>query len=499
MDVQITRASITELDCDALIVNLFEGVTSPGGATGAVDKALDGLIGEVIQKEQFKGKLGSLLSIHTHGKIPARRVLVAGLGPKEEFSIDSIRTVMAAAARAARDSHASTVATILHGAGIGRLSPVRSAQATVEGAVIGTYRFLRFKSQPPETHQISSLIIAETDPVKAEAAQAGAKRGRTSGNAVNTARDLVNAPANQITPSYLAEFATSLAIKGSVDIQILERSDCARLGMGSYLAVTDGSTEPPKFIVARYHAGPDAKKTVAIVGKGVTFDSGGLSLKDASSMATMKDDMSGAAAVLAVVQALPELAPKVNVLAIVAATENMPSGSAMRPGDVLRAMNGKTIEVENTDAEGRLTLADALCYAVSQGADEMLDFATLTGACVVALGRDLSGVFCNNEQLFARLQEVSETSGDKIWRLPLHKPYFEQIKSEVADMKNTGGREAGATTAALLLEEFVDGRPWAHIDIAGPAFLSNGDTLFGKGGTGAGVRLLIEYLAGSPA
>ncbi|MEI6916136.1 MAG: leucyl aminopeptidase, partial [Armatimonadota bacterium] len=261
-----------------------------------------------------------------------------------------------------------------------------------------------------------------------------------------------------------------------------------------YVAVTLGSSQPPKFIVMRYTPDHPVEKTIAIIGKGITFDTGGYSIKPADSMFGMKDDMSGAAAVLATMDAIARMKPGVGVLMIIAATENMISGEAYRPGDILRAMNGKTIEVENTDAEGRLTLADALCYAVSQKADEIIDLATLTGACVVALGSRLSGLFCNNGEFQERLMFAAETSGDSLWPMPMLEDYFEQIESKVADMKNIGGREAGATTAALLLKEFVEETPWAHIDIAGPAFVSKDNGLVQHGGTGAGVRLLIEYI-----
>jgi len=341
--------------------------------------------------------------------------------------------------------------------------------------------------------------VAEMDSSRMPAVRAGVQRGEVVSRAVNFARDLVNSPANHITPSALALLATQMAAARGLEALILERADAERLGMGCYLAVARGSQEAPKFITLRYRPEGTPDGRVAIIGKGVTFDSGGLSLKSAESMVTMKDDMSGAAAVLAAMQAVAQLRPGREVLAIVPAVENMPSGSAMRPGDVVRAMNGRTIEIENTDAEGRLTLADALCYAVRAGCDELIDLATLTGACVWALGRVYSGLMSNNEELVERLKACSRVCGDRIWPLPLSEDYRYLIESQVADMKNTGGREGGAITAALLLQEFTDGRPWAHIDIAGPAFLSQDNGIIEKGASGAGVRLLIEHLCGGPA
>lgn len=495
MQVSNVIASILDIECDALVVNLFEGVKSPGGATGAVDKALGGLISELIEREGFEGKIGQVMSVRSRGAIPARTVLVAGLGESGKFDTTAVRKASAAAARKARDIRASRLATILHGAGIGGMAVRASAQATVEGAIIGTYRFTAYKSKP-EGHDIAELLVVDHDAAKAADAKAGAERGRISGEAVNRARDLINAPANEVTPTYLADWAQELAREKGLQVTVLDREDVIKLGMGAYASVGMGSAQPPKFIALRYTPESPSAKTFAIIGKGVTFDSGGLSIKDAGSMATMKDDMSGAAAVLATMRAVTEIRPAANVIAIVAATENMPGGRATRPGDVVRAMNGKTIEVENTDAEGRLTLADAVAYAVKERADEIVDLATLTGACVVALGRGMSGLFCNNKDLEDRLLACAKASGDLLWPMPLFDDYFEQIKSDVADMKNTGGREAGAITGALLIREFAEGKPWAHLDIAGPAYMDKDNGLVDKGGAGAGVRLLIEYLCG---
>lgn len=498
MIISSLNASITEIECDAAVVNLFQGVSSPGGAAGAVDRALDGLLSRLIREEGFEGKPGQTLLVHTHGRLPAGRVVLTGLGEAGRLDLETVRRASSAALRRAREARARRVATIVHGAGAGGLESARAAQATVEGAALGTYEFLKYKSEP-DPRGIEELLVAEMDSSRMPSVRAGVQRGEVVSRAVNFARDLVNSPANHITPSALALLATQMAAARGLEALILERADAERLGMGCYLAVARGSQEAPKFITLRYRPEGTPDGRVAIIGKGVTFDSGGLSLKSAESMVTMKDDMSGAAAVLAAMQAVAQLRPGREVLAIVPAVENMPSGSAMRPGDVVRAMNGRTIEIENTDAEGRLTLADALCYAVRAGCDELIDLATLTGACVWALGRVYSGLMSNNEELVERLKACSRVCGDRIWPLPLSEDYRYLIESQVADMKNTGGREGGAITAALLLQEFTDGRPWAHIDIAGPAFLSQDNGIIEKGASGAGVRLLIEHLCGGPA
>lgn len=492
MNIHTQISSVTEHACSAVIVNLFEGVTSLGGATGAVDKALGGLLSQIIQQEKFEAKPGQTLLVHTQGRIPAHSVIVAGLGKASGFSLEQVRRASAAAMRKARECRAASVASIVHGAGIGGLPMAAAAQATVEGALIASYEFTRYKSAP-ESFQTEDFTLLEVNEGRRADLEAGAAKGAVVGEAVNEARDLINTPASDVYPAMLAGYAEALAHEAGLTARVLDREECERLGMGAFLAVAQGSDRPPKFIVLRY-CPEGASETVAIIGKGVTFDTGGYCIKTADSMFTMKDDMSGAAAVLATMRAVGKLKPKVNVMGIIAATENMISGAAYRPGDVVRAMNGKTIEIENTDAEGRVTLSDALSYAVSEGADELIDLATLTGACVVALGRRISGLFCNNDALRARLMEASHASGDILWDMPLLADYFEQIESQVADMKNTGGREAGATTAALLLQEFVDGRPWAHIDIAGPAFVTTDNGLIAHGGTGAGVRVLIEYL-----
>jgi leucyl aminopeptidase len=339
-------------------------------------------------------------------------------------------------------------------------------------------------------------VVVEPERRSQSAAEEGMRAGGVWAAATCLARDLVNEPANVVTPAFLAKRAQEIARSGRLGLKVLERDDCQKLGMGAYVGVAQGSLEPPKFIHLTYRPKQRARKRVVVIGKGITFDSGGLDLKPADGMYRMKDDMSGAAAVLGLFSALPKLALPVEVHGLIAATENMPSGTAQRPGDIVRAMNGLTIEIGNTDAEGRLTLADALVYADKEiKPDEMVDLATLTGAIVVALGMGLSGVFVTDDGLAERMLGAAETAGEKMWRMPLHDEYKDGIKSDIADLNNISSqRGGGAIVAGLFMRDFTGGRPWAHLDIAGTAFTERELPLGPKGATGVGVRTLLAYL-----
>lgn len=504
MEIKSKQGSLSEIECDVIIVNLFEGVEIPAGATGAVDKALGNIISTyVIDKDKFKGKLGTTYILPTYGKIPAKKVLLVGLGQSEEFNTNKIREVASKAIRKAITTlKPKTVCSILHGAGVAGLNPNDCAQMVVEGTLLGAYKFSKYKS-PDENEQqdenanannyseIERFEIVEIDSSKMASINKGIEKGRIIAESTNFARDMVNEPACYLTPTKLAEIACSI---NNIDCKILEKEAVEKLGMGAYLAVSKGSTQPPKFIHMTYKSHGTPKKRIALIGKGVTFDSGGLNLKPGNSMAAMKDDMAGAAAVLGVMKAIKVLKPEIEVHGIIAACENMLGGNSYRPGDVLKAMNGKTIEVDNTDAEGRLTLADALCYAVDLKVDEIIDIATLTGACVVALGGMASGIMGNDQKLIDALIKAGEKGGERLWQLPMYKEYFESMKSDIADFKNAGGREAGASSAALFLKEFVTDIAWAHIDIAGPAWLDKGIKELSKGASGAAVRTLVQYL-----
>ncbi len=490
MKVEVAGGPAAAAKVDALVVGLYQDGPALPPTAAALDRRLGGLLRGVLQAERFQARPGHVSHVHTAGRLPAARVILAGLGPRREASLEVLRRAAAAALRRARDLGARTVAVELPAS---RAPVRRRVQALVEGAILGTYAFDRYKREKNDRAVETLVVLA---PRTREAA-AGARRGETFARATVFARDLVNAPANEMHPTRLAEVAADIAREGRLELQLYDRAECERLGMGAFLGVAAGSQQPPRFIHLAYRPPGRAGRRVALIGKGITFDAGGLDLKTAEGMLRMKSDMSGAAAVLAVLRALPQLRPPLEVHGLVAAAENMPSGSALRPGDVVRAMNGTTIEVGNTDAEGRLTLADALCYATARLApDEIIDLATLTGACVVALGPLCAGLLASDQDLAGRLLAAAERAGERVWQLPLIEDYREHLRSDVADLNNVGPRGGGAITAALFLKEFAGTTPWAHLDIAGPAFSEKDLPLAPRGGTGAAVRTLLTYLAG---
>lgn len=496
MNIQLKQTDITEVAADLVIVNLFQGVTAPGGATGAADRALGGAISDVIASGDFTGKSGETLVLYTRGALPAPRVLVVGLGESAKFDLAAVRTASATAVRKARDLGAQTVATIVHGAGIGGLDPAGAAAALVEGARLGLYRYAGYRSKLPKEWKPDpeTLLVVERGTANLPAFQAGIARGETVAQGVALARDLVNTPANHMTPSIMAERAAALAAETGLKIDVLGRAKCKSLGMGIFMAVAEESEEDPKLIVLEHNAGRDDLPTVALVGKGVTFDSGGISIKPAEEMWRMKDDMAGAAAVIAALGVAARLNLPLHVVGIAPCAENLPGGRAQKPGDVFTGMTGKTMEVISTDAEGRMLLADALAYAGKFNPVAVVDIATLTGAQAIALGPQAAAVFCNDEELVAGLLAAADASGDRLWRLPLYDEYLEAIKSQVADVKNSAGRTAGVGASAKFLEHFTEGYPWAHVDMASMAWADEDKPAQPKGATGYGVRLFTALL-----
>lgn len=497
MQIKIETGDITRNNSKAIIVNLFEGVTRPGGATGAVDKAMGGAISALIRNGEFKGKRGEIALLHSLGKVRSPRVIVAGLGKQEDFNVNVIRDLMGAALRRARAAKATSVATILHGGGIAGLDPEACAQAIAEGAVLGTYRFRKYKNDGVangETDDLQTLTIIEADRAKKDAIRRGVERGEILAQAACHTRDMANEPANALPPAELAERAKALAADAGLQCTVMDEKQLAKLGMGGVLGVGAGSASPPRFIVLKYRGDPRNKQALGLLGKGITFDSGGISIKPAAGMEAMKGDMSGAAAVISATWAIGKLKPKINVTCLVPTAENMPSGTATKPGDVLRAMNGKTIEVINTDAEGRLILADAICYARQEGLSPIVDVATLTGAMMIALGPAATGFFATSDELAADLVAAGEASGEKMWRFPLIDEYREGLRSNVADIKNTGPRNGGAINAAEFLRFFAEDSEWAHIDMAGTDESDKDKGVWVKGSTGIPTRTLINFV-----
>ncbi len=495
MRVRVEAGDITRTQADAIVVNLFEGVERPGGGTGAVDRALDGAISELIRLGDLRGKANEFVLLYSRGKVAAPRVVVAGLGKSSEFGVDEIRNLSANLVRFLRRPGVRTVATIAHGAGIAGLPPAECAQAIAEGAILGSYRFTKRKgagTKDEDAQGPEELVIVEHDAAKVREMEAGVERGRILAEATNLARDLANEPSNHATPSVLVEHARAIAERYGLELEVIDRERAAQMGMGAFLAVARGSDEPAYVIRLAYRGRGGDGYDLALLGKGITFDTGGISLKPAQNMEAMKADMTGAASVIAAMQAIAELKPALDVVAIAPCTENMPGGHATKPGDVVTALDGKTIEIVNTDAEGRLVLADAICWARQLGARRIVDVATLTGAVSVALGDQCYALLTNNEELAAQVEAAARKAGERTWRLPTFKEYDEQLRSDVADIKNTGGRNAGTITGAKFLERFVEGLPWVHLDIAGVDLSDKDRGWITKGATGQSVRTLVH-------
>lgn len=497
MKIDVINSDIKNEICDVLVVNLFEGTKNPSGQTEVINRALNNKIVDfVIEREGFSGEFGSFYTLPVmNNEINAKKVLIAGLGKEEDFNLNKLRELSAKILRECKKNKSDkNIISLLHGLGVGELCTKCCAKTMAEGLTIANYKFDKYLSEEDKNkaNQIESFTICENDENEIEKIKEGLYIGETIAKASNFAKDLINESAYVVTPEKLAEVAKK--IKG-VDVKIYDKKDIEKMNMGAYLAVARGSVNEPKFIHLTYKpqsSVPDKK--VAIVGKGITFDSGGMDLKPPSSMLNMKDDMSGAACVLGLFSVLSELKINKEVHGIIAACENMISGCAYKPGDILTAKNGKTIEVDNTDAEGRLTLADALCFADELQVDEVIDVATLTGACMVALGTCASGIMGTNQEFIDKLIEVSKLSDEKLWQLPLFEEYDKSLKSDIADMKNTGSRYGGASTAGVFLSKFVTNQNWVHIDIAGTAFLEKPDKFGTKMANGSMVRTLLYYL-----
>jgi len=500
--ITVEVGDIARWEDEVVVVNLFEGVDHPGGATGAVDAALGHQITAMIATGDISGAFKEVTVFPTFDKINANRVMVVGLGKRQDFTLDRVRQVSACAATKARDMGLRTFSTIVHGAGVGDLDLGDAAEAVVEGALLGLYRYTEHKTDA-DKKKIEAMTIVTLEKARADAIRDVVHRASVVSTMTNFARDLVNAPSNMKTPRQFAERIQQASKEAGAKLTIYDEKQLDKMGFGALLGVAKGSVEPPRLVTLEYSGG-GKEKPVVFVGKGITFDSGGIALKPLEALGTdpmwvMRYDMAGAAVALSAVLAAARLKLPVNVVGIAPLSENMPSGSAQKPGDIVRAYGGKTIEVLNPDAEGRLVLADALGYAKTLKPKAVIDIATLTGAVKVALGTHAAGMFVNDADLRSRLERAAEATAERVWALPLWDEYDEQIKSDFADIKNTGGRSAGAITAAKFLEKFASGLRWAHLDIAGTSWVeaapdSPKKEYLPRGASGFGVRLLVRLL-----
>ncbi|MCR4881658.1 MAG: leucyl aminopeptidase [bacterium] len=475
MEISVTKEKGLEVEADVLLVPVMQEQDNFCKCTKEFYEYAN-------SQMDFCGKSNEIACVQAFNKIKPKNVMFVGLGEKEEYNLNKLRVAISKACQKIADmKKVSTVAVALK-----KLpdEPSLAAQTVAEGALIGTYKFDKYKTEKKE--RFDKLVLISSQDV-----QPAVKKAQVVCDAVNMTRDLVNEPAELITPAKLASIATSL--KG-IETKVYGQKEAKKMGMGAFLAVGQGSRHEQQFIHMTYKPKGKARAKVALVGKGITFDSGGLDIKPAASMLEMKGDMAGAACVISVMKALTKLKPNVEVHGIVAACENMPASRSYKPGDVLTAMNGKTIEVDNTDAEGRLTLADALCFAENLEPDAIIDIATLTGACCVALGKVASGLLGNDDELIIGLQASAEEAGEYLWEMPMYEEYFEDLKSDIADFKNSGSRYGGTSAAALFLKKFIKTTPWAHLDIAGTSIISKPLRELPKGVTGVGVRTLINYI-----
>jgi len=464
-------------------------------AIETLDRKLAGQIAHVLQSGDFKAKKNETLLLYPTRSIGAARILLLGLGNAKEFNFETLRQAAGTTVKATRKTDARKLSMLLPN--VGRLNEFELANAATQGAILGGYQFECYRSEKTEG-ALKSLSLVLADETGAAKARSGIQHGRVIAESQNLARDLSNQPANGLPPAALARNAQRIAKEVGLRCQVFDEKELTQRKMGGILAVGQGSTNPPRLIVLEHKPKGRAKAripTVCLIGKGITFDSGGISLKPGAGMQAMKHDMSGAAAVLGALRASALLALPLRVVGIVAAAENLPGGKAYRPSDVVTSLSGKTIEVHNTDAEGRIVLADALTYAQKTFApDAMVDIATLTGACIIALGRTITGMLGSNQALMDQLSKAGERCAEPLWQLPLREEHHQQLKSKIADIVNVGGREAGTITGAAFLSAFTEDTPWAHLDIAGTADTEKPGAYQAFGATGVGVRLFLDLL-----
>lgn len=479
----------TNSETDCLVIGLFEERKAAHAATD-VDHATKGLISRLVRAGDITGELGQTVMLHEVPGLSARRLLVVGLGANSEFDDRAFRKACSAAWRALLKVPAERSTFTLTSFPVSGRDAAWAVRTAIQTLREATYRFTMATEKRDAKSQTLKQIALSVNAGDEESCQLAVKQGTAIANGADLTRDLGNLPGNICTPTFLAETAKKLAQEWKLKLQVLDRAQIEALGMKSFLAVARGSSEPPRFIVLRYQGSTAKERPIVLVGKGITFDSGGISLKPGEAMDEMKYDMSGAGSVLGAIRAIAEVKPKLNVVAVIPACENMPSGGATKPGDIVKTMAGLTVEILNTDAEGRLILCDALTYVERFKPAAVVDVATLTGACVIALGQHNSGLFANDDELASQLLRAARNANDPAWRLPLDDEYQEQLKSNFADLANIGGRQGGSITAACFLSRFAKSYRWAHLDVAGTAHKSGSD----KGATGRPVGLLVQFM-----
>ncbi|MEK6590931.1 MAG: leucyl aminopeptidase [Nitrospinota bacterium] len=498
MKVYLKKEGIERHKTGCLIVGSFES-KEPEGLVKVIDRQLNGMVSKIFKEKDFEGKLNQTRLIYTDRRIPAERVLLVGLGKEKEFTIEKLRQASGTSSKALKDLGLKRFSTTLanppsvHPLEKGGRGGYEISKAVTEGAILSLYDFIEYKTEKREEIKKVEEIILLVEREDKEM-ENGLDDGVKISEAVYLARDMINHPANTATPTYLAEQAKGVAKKSGIKCKVLEKADMEKLKMGALLAVASGSDQPPKFIILEYNGGKRGEPPVIFVGKGITFDSGGISLKPSEKMEEMKHDMAGGAAAICAIKAAADLKLSLNIVSLIPATENLPSGKADKPGDVVKSMSGKTIEIISTDAEGRMILADALAYAERYKPKAVIDLATLTGAVIIALGHHATGIMGNDKDLIEAVKKAGGKSGERVWELPLWEEYEEQNKSDIADIKNVGGRPAGTITAAAFLKKFASNFKWVHLDIAGTVWEYNGKPYIPKGAVGVGVRLLVEYL-----
>lgn len=491
MEFSIKSGSPEKQRSGCVVVGIYEGRKLSASAQ-AIDAASGSYLTEILRRGDLEGSLGKTLVLHNVPKIPADRVMLVGLGRERDFHEAAYRSAVSAAAKALKATGASDVTICLTDLPLRK----RDTDWKVEHAVLSlmdvAYRFDKLKSKQPEAKRtLKKVVLHVARRSEIPPGEIAIERGVAIAEGISLAKDLSNLPGNHCTPTYLAEQAVELGKRHGIKVEVLEQKDCEKLGMGAFLAVARGSKQPPKFIVMEYHGGKRDQPPVVLVGKGLTFDTGGISIKPAAEMDEMKYDMCGGASVLGAMKAIALMRLPLNVVGAVPATENMPGGNAIKPGDVVTTMSGQTVEILNTDAEGRLILCDALTYVEKYKPAAVVDMATLTGAMVIALGHVASGLFANSDSLARELLQAGETAWDRAWHMPLWDDYQEALKSNFADMPNIGSRAGGSITAACFLSRYTKSYPWAHLDIAGTAWKSGAE----KGATGRPVALLAHFLA----